>query len=346
MFVNSLVTSEKRIPFGRALQYIPKQYLKDVLNFTSYLSDTSDKTFIIRGHVSSTGEPVVKEIPYVHRWTPVYRRSILAKLYQLEDSLGNDLYDVTMITLTTYQRDLSPEDCLFMLKEFFNRLFKCLRKSVGTVDYFAILEHHETGYPHMHIMYMKCLNEAEKEHIRLLWSSLYGVGSYQHGVEFSEPQKSENGYFKSGSVGRVRGYLMKYVSKGLRDEKECSDLSLNMSLGELLLNSLLKKHNIKRWTCSRYFSKIMARVVPEKKDYVCDTVEEYKAGDFLKVRWNKESGLDPLTVKTMVKLEGLSVPFVCRCDLSECEKYVYNEVTKLYDRYKIVWVPNGVVNGV
>jgi hypothetical protein len=258
--------------FGQPLRYIPRQFKKCVGNFTGYLADTAKRTFKITTKRGNEIKDV--SIGYIHRWTAIYRLSILAKMYQLEASLTQDqLKNVTMITLTTSQRGEDQEECLLKLLKYYNRLFKLLRYYVGTIDYFYILEPHETGYAHMHIMYMKLLTDAEKKLITDAWTLKYGVGDIK-GINFSEPKGSKDGKFKSGSITYVRSYLMKYVSKGLFSE--------SMNKGELLFNSLLKEHKIRLWNCSRNFSSIMKK--PEKplsEDYECLKVEMYSDDEFV-----------------------------------------------------------------
>lgn len=253
--------------FGKALSHIPKQFKKCVGSFTGYLAETSKRSFKV---TSRNGTDIKQKfVEYIHRWTPRYRKSILAKLYQLEASLSEDQKkNVTMITLTTSQRGEDQEECLKKLLKYFNRLFKLLRYYIGTIDYFYILEPHKTGYAHMHIMYMKLLSDDEKKLIINLWENKYGAGTHK-GIDFSEPKKSYDGKCNSGSIAFVRSYLMKYISKGLYSE--------SMTKGELLFNSLLKKNKIRLWNCSRNFSKIMKKPdSPQSEDWECLKVEMYQ----------------------------------------------------------------------
>lgn len=281
------------IEFGEELKEIPGKYKKDVLAYIGYIEEKKDLSFEAKFRNKKTGEEKKsdKPIPYVHRWTAIYRKSILAKFYQLEAGLGDDIHGVSMITLTVSQRGKDPEECLFILKKYYNLLFKLLRKLYGTNDYFYTLEPHKTGYPHMHILYLRSFSSSEKEHIRSLWSDFYGVADHNIGVNFSEPRASDNGTFAAGSIARVRGYLMKYVSKGLHSEA--------MKPYELLFNALLMKTKTRLWGCSRNFSRIMRK--PDKlgsDEWECIEVVEKDRGEFVKVRWSKDGGLNPETVKT------------------------------------------------
>lgn len=259
------------IEFGKALKKIPAKFRPDVLNYISYLKETAEKSFLITHRNKETGDEFTRELPYIHRWTEIYRRGFLAKMYQLEEYLGLDVSNATMITLTVSQRGFDPEECLFRLLKNYVKLFKILRKRYGTLDYFYILEPHKTGYPHMHIMYMKTFTDNEKQEIKTIWAEKYGAGSLENGVDFSAPRASDSGEFKSGSISRVRGYLMKYISKSLHAE--------TMQPNELLFNALLKKHNIRLYNCSRNFAKIMKQQKKETdEDIECIKVELLQSG--------------------------------------------------------------------
>lgn len=320
------------IEFGEPLKEIPQMFKTDVLSFVGYIEEKKRMSFEVIG---KKGEEITKKVlPYVHRWTALYRRGILAKLYQLETFLGYDVDQVTMITLTTFQRGEDPEKCLLRLLQYYNRLFKIFRKCFGTQDYFYILEPHQTGYAHMHIMYMKAFTDAEKDKIKSLWSRLYGMGSYEHGVHFSEPRSSSNGAFTAGSIAHVRGYLMKYISKGLHSE--------SMSYAELLFNALIRKHKIRLWGCSRNFSAVMKKpVVPESQDWECTEIRQYYNEEFVGVYWSKEYGLKPGIIKVWKYV--ISLPMIFKSDLEKEKlgqiKIEYDKLKNVYSIFEPVWVP-------
>jgi hypothetical protein len=328
------------IEFGEELKEIPDKYRTDVLNFIGYVEEKKNLTFEAKFRNKKTGEEKRSEkpIPYVHRWTVVYRRAILAKFYQLEAGLGDDVHGVSMITLTVSQRGKDPEECLFNLKKYYNLLFKLLRKLYGTNDYFYVLEPHKTGYPHMHILYLRSFSSAEKEHIRNIWSNFYGVAAHDIGVNFSEPKASDSGEFAAGSIARVRGYLMKYVSKGLHSE--------SMKPSELLFNALLKKTKTRLWGCSRRFSQIMKKPVDAaSNEWECVEVIEKNQGEFVKVRWTKESGLNPETVKTWKWYN--TVPTWCLSDRMRDEYNLHGFKLELFGEFtrifEPVWIPASCV---
>lgn len=247
------------IAFGRPLVSIPKKFRKLVGSWHGYLSSTAGISVKITLINPKTGETFDKVIPYIHRWTATYRKSVLAKLYLLEAYIGLDCKDVEMITLTIAQRGVDPEQCLLLLKYYLERLLDMMRKKFGTEDYFAIKEPHKTGYPHAHLAYFRKLTEAERQYMVFAWACILKAGSLAHGLHFSEPAASVDGECESGSIKGIRNYFMKYISKGLRSD--------DMPLNEQLFNALLWKTGTRLWTCSRHFSEVMARHEEEKGDW-------------------------------------------------------------------------------
>lgn len=272
--------------FSQPLEKVPSYMKKPVQDFISYLNETKNFLFEINGFDYKELKYTCKIIPYIHRWTEPYKKSILAKLYQLESVLGNDISECIMITLTTYQKGLTYEAALKKLMESYKLLQKTLFKINGTVDFFYVLEPHKTGYAHMHLLYMKCLNDHEKERITDLWANKYHAGSKRHGIHFSEPRKSSDGTFESGSIGKLRSYLMKYLSKSIYHE--------SWSPAELVFNATLWKTGVRLWNCSRNFSKIMAKPTKEKNpNWKCISVnklDESRPGEKFPI-WDREHGM-------------------------------------------------------
>lgn len=266
---------------GRPLLFIPREYIKDVLNFVGYVADTAKRSFKITMKNKLTGEGFVTFKPYLHRWTDTYRRGILAKFYALESYFGNDVFDVEFITITVNQRNLTYEEVLQRLVDGRSKLIEVLRWHYDTQDYVWMLEPHDSGFCHLHLVYFHKIPDADKLNLQRLWSEKYELADV-HGVHFSAPRPSADGACLGGSIHNVRNYLMKYVSKGLFSESlheyEISGrkVTFNMSLGELLFNSILKKTGTRLWGASRHLSKVMKR--PEREnseDWQCEEVDQY-----------------------------------------------------------------------
>jgi hypothetical protein len=311
---------------GRPLKEIPKDYVKDVLNFVGYVESTKLKSFRIKMKNVLTGESFITWKPYVHRWTEIYRRGILAKFYQLEAYLGSNVSDVVIITLTTSSHNKRYEEVLSELKENRKKLLDVLRWKYGTHDYFWFFEYHKSGFSHIHIAYFYNISLTEQIWLKHLWSDKYGSGSFENGLNFRLPEAASDGSAPKGIIGSLRKYLTKYVSKGLHPgpDSENHEVSicgmkvpLDMSPAELLFNALLKKTKTRLWGCSRHFSRIMKRpekegsdeweceevdqyygLPPEESEFYPDDTEEQKQRHFYSVLWTKEGGLRPAVVKT------------------------------------------------
>ena len=198
-------------------------YHRTVFIFLSYLSRTAACSFKIYGDGCDVDGPfdIEKKIEYIHRWTNIYRRSVLAKFYQLEDWLKENPASVTMLTLTTYQDGhysttakgemVTIPQSFDMLKTSWKRLRMALRQYLPSNRYVWIMEPHKTGYPHLHVIIFEDVNEQTQGAITRLWSKKYKAGSADHGVNFAVKKPEE-------SIKSIRNYLMKYVAKGFRTD--------------------------------------------------------------------------------------------------------------------------------
>lgn len=305
---------------SKPLDSIPRSYEAIVLNYVGYLADTAERKFVVRGRDLKTGEETIKEIPYVHRWTEFYRRGFLAKAYQLEAALGDDLSGCTMITLKYRHGDMSAEDGILHLRQKWANFLECLRYHYGTVDFFRAFEPHASGYVHLHIMYMRSISKDDQKILRHLWTEKYGFGSKRQGINFQSVRASENGNFSAGVVSKIKGYVMKYVGKGLIPRSDDPDydytfrekhIKLKMAPKQLLFNALLKKTKTRLWGASRNFSKIMARPKKENPDWECTEVSQMRNDELVNFIWTKEKGKFPKEVKVM-KFFGRFPSVVCK----------------------------------
>lgn len=237
--------------------------------FVNYLHMTDNAKISIEGLIRDKGRiyPKKKDIPYVHRWTECYLASRLAKLYKLEAWVKDNPVPVTMATYTTYHdynkfgrlvnNGYSIEQCFRLLNEGLRNSIKLLRKMRGgVVNYIAVWEPHESGYPHVHVMFLTRLTDAEQEKLRLHWSEVLGVGDYEHGLNFSV-----DSVFQEGEITSIRNYLMKYMAKTLYDGWR------DWTPAELVFNAIAwggkrdvfkKKRHYRTFQPSRELSRVMA----------------------------------------------------------------------------------------
>lgn len=303
---------------GKELTSIPKSYMNDVSNYVGYLADTALRTFRVKGKDLKTGAETVKDIPYVHRWTNIYKNGFLAKMYQLETHLDIQeacqgiSSEATMITLTVRHTGRTVEECLQLLKEKWKKLHDVLFRINGAVDYFRAFEPHKSGYPHMHVFYMMRFSKDLQTRLRHLWNLKYELGTKRQGIHFREVRSSSDGSFSSGSISKMRGYVMKYVGKSLFPSPTDPDydyifgekhVTLKLPPKQLLFNSILKKTKTRLWNASRNFSRVMARPKKDLSDWQCTEVTQMRGDETVSVLWTQEGGRFPKEVKKLKFLE-------------------------------------------
>jgi hypothetical protein len=192
--------------------------------FKNYLESIKNYQFRLTG-IGKDGEVSII-LPYVHRWTGIYHRSILAKFYPFDDWMRDNPGIVTMFTLTTYQgsqsryndgsysrkatgKDLTILDCFDLLKTSRTKFLNVLHNRYPGINYVWVLEPHETGYPHCHLIVFRKFSDDEQQEIKRLWSEKYHAGSYYQGIEVTSKRSDE-------SIQSIRNYLIKYMTKQFR----------------------------------------------------------------------------------------------------------------------------------
>lgn len=258
-----------------------KQAYSDLCEkFVDYLIHTGTLQFEVTGQIvnpDDTAAGIVKrKIPYIHRWTHIYRRSILAKFYQLSDHFKENPAPYTMLTLTTYQAGqysikqkghlVGIEESFEIINEGWRKLRDIIKNRIRKgVSYFWVLEPHKTGYPHIHIILFTEFTDGEKQRITNLWSEKYMAGSAEHGVKFSfEPDKTK--------IDDIRSYLISYLAGTFVDGDTGSKYEYSSTgrkiknrwtTSTLLFNTLVWQHGYRMWGASRDLSKVMARVIED-----------------------------------------------------------------------------------
>lgn len=258
-------------------------------SFEKYLNETKHYEFRLTG--TNKESQIVKTIPYIHRWTPIYQKSILAKFYKLDDWMTDNPGVVTMFTLTTYQGSesrfndgsysekikghrLSIGECFDLLKKSRTKLLDTIRNKYPGINYVWILEPHRTGFPHSHLVIFKEFSETEQNAIKVLWSCKYQAGSIDRGIEITSKNSDE-------SILSIRNYLMKYMSKQFGTGEPWTK-------GELLFNAMVWNTGTRMWGASKDLTAVMRR--PDKvSDVTWDTVELLTPGGEFMV-WSRDDG--------------------------------------------------------
>ncbi len=258
--------------------------------FKEYLKTTKEYCFRLTG--TNNECEVVVIVPYIHRWTAIYHKSILAKFYKLDDWMKDNSGVVTMFTLTTYQgsksrfndgsysrtikgHDMTQLECFDLLKGSRAKFLNVLRRRYPGIDYVWVLEPHETGYPHCHLVVFQEFSEDEQVFIKELWSEKYQAGSFDRGIEVTSKMSDE-------AIHSIRNYLMKYMTKqfGTGDQA--------WTKGELLFNAMIWATGTRMWGASKALTEVMRK--PEKDSEVrWDTVELLKPRAEITV-WSRDDG--------------------------------------------------------
>ena len=223
-----------------------------IQEFRNYLKTTSQCTFINHGlewDDDNPPVPVRKEIGYIHRWTPIYRKAVIAKMYLLEKWYNDNPCDLTMGTFTTYQDGAYSErqvgkltvlEAFATLKKSWNLIRMYLRYYYPEISFVYMYEPHKTGYPHLHVLFFGNLPDEIQEKIKRLWSEKYKAGSYEHGVKFK----------KKDDIKSVRNYVIKYLAKILHSTGD------DWTDGELFFNAVIWKQG--------YFRVVIAQIHADK----------------------------------------------------------------------------------
>jgi hypothetical protein len=251
----------------RRIKYDPKksQFYGICDQFVYYLNHTSTMGFRLNGQCREGGGLVEHWIPYIHRWTPVYVRSILAKFYKLEEWLEENPSPVSMLSLTTYQDGdysvkhrghlVSIPESFMILNEGRKKLLDVIKNKIRKgLDYVWVLEPHlenDTGYPHLHSMMFTELTDKEKKRIEDLWVVNYNAASRKHGVEFTVKPIEE-------SIKSMRNYFVKYIAKTFVDTGSRYG-SPEWTAGQLVFNSVAWRYHYRLWGSSHNLTKVMAR---------------------------------------------------------------------------------------
>lgn len=203
-------------------------------NFDQFIIDKEHSYISLEGYFLIDGSAAVKRIPLTYSCDIEYKKRQMAKLYRLNawySSLIPSKRIVTMMTLTTYQRDFENYAVQYdFLRESWLKLKDIMKLpgELGDFDYVVIAEPHKTGFVHYHILIFKRVSSDQAKRYKGLWEKKYSAGSKRHGVNI----KVNN----SGALRSIKNYLMKYLAKTFSmDIEQCSEFQ------EFFDNSDLKK---------------------------------------------------------------------------------------------------------
>lgn len=198
---------------------------KVMVDFDQFLVDHENSYIQLEGSFLVDGSLAVKKIPLIYSCDQQYQNQQMAKLYRLNDwynSLPPNRRVITMMTLTTYQRDFkSYFEQYDFLRDSWLKLKDVMKKELGDFDYLVIAEPHKSGFAHYHILLFKWIANSQAKRYQSLWYEKYVAGSKSRGVNFKVDM--------SGSIRSLKNYLMKYMAKNFTltfDEKFIPDTDL------------------------------------------------------------------------------------------------------------------------
>jgi len=194
-----------------------RQYYHISRSFVDYLRFMDSMGLCVSGFNNRDNKGIDKYFVANHRWTTGYRKKLLAKLYLLDEYIKQNPSSITLLTLTVYQdgdyseemtgKKLTIPESFELLKKSWKKLSMMIRNILPGTEYIWIVEPHESGYPHLHVVLFSDVSIGIQERIKTLWSKNYRAGSFEHGADF-EIRRPEQ------AIESLRNYLMKYIAKG------------------------------------------------------------------------------------------------------------------------------------
>lgn len=240
-------------------------------DFLKYLDRTFDSHIIAHG-LSDNMVPVPKDFGYPHRYTENYIKGRFAKLYLLDTWYQlNPEMPMTFLTMTTRHKAdsmVTLEESLTQgIRDSFKRLQKGwrllmreIRRKHKGVNFMMVVEPHESGFPHYHMIIFASFTIDEQIEFRKFWEK-WGIGSFEHGLDFDERPKKDN-------IKSLRNYLMKYMSKSFVDYSSKYGGVVPWTKEQLLFNAIAWKFGFRTWKASNELSKVMKYHPKEKVDSV------------------------------------------------------------------------------
>jgi len=219
--------------------------------FVKYLQLCEQKGFRVKGYDTKKGKIVSFGLEYNNRWGKVRRKELGEKLKRLEYwfELQEDR-PVTMITLTSFHKGMSISSAWFELNKSRDKLRKLIHKYFGAVDYFWVVEPHQSGYAHYHMAVFADIDNETKDKkgrgiedkFRDIWSKKYKTGNHTYGLDFAQKKDDDK-------IKHLKNYLQKYLSKGFLLDK--------WTLGMLKFNAAMWDTGFRMYGASKNIREIM-----------------------------------------------------------------------------------------
>lgn len=248
-----------------------KDYTKIKKEYFDYLNSTIGSKIYCHQLHKYTYEQRLKIFEYKHRWTVSYKKSVLAKLYKLEDWYRKNPCKTTFFTFTTHQNDFnSYEEQYIFLKKNYRKIRKLMINYLGTFNYVWVIEPHKSGFMHLHMLVFDTFTHEQKLKIIDKWSYKYGAGN-EFAQDISESKELRIDY--------LRTYIFKYISKmydynlGLNFEDVKNDPYFIMSAVAWNMSRDPSYPSIRFWGSSRYLTSIMKMDRKESDEWITLSIE-------------------------------------------------------------------------
>ena len=226
--------------------------------FAEFIEESNKTCFRLDGYDLEAGA-CAKYVSGMHRHKTEYRKRVWAKIQCLNKWYEQHHSAITMATFTTYQQDLTKWEQVELLQTSFERAKKMLNKYLGTFSYVWVMESHESGYSHIHMLIFKDVSRELRHMLHDLWITKYNPGASIPGhkcnqsLDFKISKGQRN--LKSAAA-----YVFSYVGKTLKPES-LQDRNSGYFLQSAWLWKMSQRNSdykgVRTWGCSRNLSKVM-----------------------------------------------------------------------------------------
>lgn len=225
---------------------IQTPYELGVLNeFKQWLGEVRRKWVVLK-RVEAKKLPYSCEdvlvLPYGTRFREKYFSKVVARFKDNLVFLRERHFVHVVLTVRCKDRFLDTK----LIWRRWNKLRTNLRKRVGYFEYFAVLEPHKSGYPHMHVLIFTDRYLIRQKELSRLWYS-YGMGKVVWIKRYWAGRWSKQPLY----------YLYKYLAKYAK-------ISSKNDLGSLLFCAFLWHTRTRTYNCSRYFFSLEVKEQKEK----------------------------------------------------------------------------------
>lgn len=191
-----------------------------IQTFCEWLDKTKDAKIVLKRKDADLFNPGTDDfiiLNYLHRFKEEYMVRVLSKFGKVFLHFKNRAY--VHVTLTSYH-NCTVTMAIENLKRGFNNLRSYLYRKHGKIPYLSVLEPHEDGYPHLHVLFFTPKYLIKHSELTFLWQK-YGVGRIVYLKR----------YWNWGRDPRGLWYLSKHLSKFYRDIPEVLSWYVNQSRG-------------------------------------------------------------------------------------------------------------------